>query len=143
VAFMPPHPYGDEDPTEPGFDLGQALQEGKVWFGRLELLFRMDFVPKPGEDGSPGDIVPLDLAFITVFEDFGDTGSLTEQEGCKILYEATPVPYLYIVPACYILCRVPMVPCFLHGNTINTIPSTWTRKLNAKAGLRKDTEPDD
>jgi hypothetical protein len=150
VAFMPPHPFETQHPSDGDFDLGTALTEGKVWFGTVRLLFRCNFKPKPDSDrdsdgeSEPVEEVPLDLALITTFEDFGDTDGLAERQGCKILYEPRPTPCVYIVPVSHILCRVPLAPCFLHGNTVNTVPSSWPRNhVDKAAGLRKDTRPND
>ena len=60
VALVPPYPYFMDDPGD--FDLQDGLDNNKVWYGQLRLLFTCNFRPTRGQDRK---IRPLTLALIT------------------------------------------------------------------------------
>ncbi len=59
-----------------------------------------------------------------------------------MLYErsATVLPSLYICPVQNVLGRVPLIPCYLNGNTSNTIPYRYRGAIPAEAAA--DSRPD-
>jgi hypothetical protein len=48
--------------------------------------------------------------------------------GVVKLHEPSPTPCLYVALAWNMLCRIPLMPCFLDGNTTLTIPHTSTAR---------------
>lgn len=141
VALVPPYPYYLDDPLD--FDLQDGLENNKVWYGQLRLMFTCEFRPTRGKDRK---IRTLNLALITTFEDFPMQypGLVAKADKVnRILYEPTPVPCIYVVPVENILCRAPLFPCYLHGNAYNTVPCTWPAfsASQAKAGMKRDSAP--
>ena len=139
VALIPPQPgpYYTEDNDE--FDIEQAYESDDLWFARLHLLFRCEFRETDGI--GKGSVRELDLALITTFENFPAPHGVAYQNGCKVLYDPTPVPCVYVVPVSNILCQAPLMPYFVHGSTTNTLPNTWKGAVDARGGLRKDGPP--
>ena len=71
------------------------------------------------------DDIDLDLVFFSAFEDLRlHTSGAMETNGIRKLYEPSPVPTLYVGRTEDLLGRVPLFPCFLHGNATSTIPYT-------------------
>ncbi len=69
--------------------------------------------------------IPLDLIFFSPFEVLrlrtaGVTG--IESKGIHRVYEPSPVPTLYVGRVEDLLGQVPLIACFLDGNTTSTIP---------------------
>ncbi len=61
--------------------------------------------------------IPLDLIFFSPFENLRlRTVGIMESKGIHRVYEPSPVPTLYIGRVEGLLCRVPLIPCFLDGN---------------------------
>ena len=109
------------------FDLQDGLDNNKVLYCQLRLLFTCSFRPTRGQDRK---IRPLTLALITTFEDFPmqHPGLVAKAEKVnRILYEPTPVPCVYVVPVENILCRA---LCFRATST-----ETSTTRFHAH-GLR-------
>ena len=52
----------------------------------------------------------------------------------------TVLPSLYVCPVENVLGRVPLIPCYLNGNTSNTIPSRYRGAIPAEAAA--DSRPD-
>ena len=134
MAVLPPSPFYAGDPE--AFELATDIDD--VWYCRLRMLFRCTFRPTAGPNLED---IPLELALVTTFEDFPNQGGLAESAGCKLLYDPTPIPCVYVLPASHVLCRVPLMPFFMHGNIDNTVPHTWSGSENQDAGLRKDPRP--
>ena len=59
-----------------------------------------------------------------------------------MLYEraATQVPSLYVCPVENVLGRVPLIPCYLNGNSLNTIPHSFRSRIPREAAA--DSRPD-
>ena len=51
-----------------------------------------------------------------------------EDSGVIKLYEPSPTPCLYVAPAENIVCRVPLMPLFLAGNSTPTIPHLYSKR---------------
>jgi hypothetical protein len=76
------------------------------------------------------------LVFFSTFEPISLTpDSCLQQKGVPMLYElsATELPSLYVCPVQNVLCHVPLIPCYLNGNTSNTIPYKYRGTTPAKA----------
>jgi len=89
----------------------------------------------------------VSLAFFSTFEPVNLTpNSVMQQEGVPMFYDSascTALPCLYICPVKNVLGRVPMIPCFVAGNTQPTIPHRFARGGRAVLGAgAADTRPD-
>jgi hypothetical protein len=66
-----------------------------------------------------------------------------QRKGALMLYEraASQVPSLYVCPVENVLGRVPRIPCYLNGNSVNTIPHCFRGKIprEAAADSRSDS----
>ena len=61
------------------------------------------------------------LVFFSTFEPISLTlDSCMQQKGVPMLYER--LPSLYVCPVENVLGRVPLIQCYLNGNTSNTVP---------------------
>jgi hypothetical protein len=49
---------------------------------------------------------------------------------------ASQVPSLYVCPVENVLGRVPLIPCNLNGNSVNTIPHCFRGKIPRASGVR-------
>ena len=58
-----------------------------------------------------------------------------QRKGVPMLYEraATVLPTLYVCPVENVLGRVPLIPCYLNGNTRNTIQYKYRGAVPAEA----------
>ena len=68
--------------------------------------------------------------------------SCMQRKGVPMLYEraATQVPSLYVCPVENVLGRVPLIPCYLNGNSLNTIPHSFRSRIPREAAA--DSRPD-
>jgi hypothetical protein len=59
-----------------------------------------------------------------------------------MVYEraATQVPTLYVCPVENILGSVPLIPCYLNGNTMNSIPHKYRSQIPREEAA--DSRPD-
>ena len=75
----------------------------------------------------PDDIV-YTLVFFSTFEELNlpMTGPM-EDSGVVKLYDPSPTPCLYVVPAENMVGRVPLIPLFLTGNSTLTIPHMFSK----------------
>jgi hypothetical protein len=53
-----------------------------------------------------------------------------EDAGVVKLYELSPTPCLYVAPAKNMVTRIPLILCFLDGNTTPTIPHKYSLSKN-------------
>ncbi len=66
----------------------------------------------------------VSLVFFSTFEPISLTpDSCMQMKGVLMLYKraATVLPTLYVCPVENVLGRTPLIPCYLNGNTSNTI----------------------
>ncbi len=54
-----------------------------------------------------------------------------EDAGVVKLYEPSPTPCLYLAPAENMAGRVPLIPCFLAGNSTPTIPHKFSKRRDS------------
>ena len=87
----------------------------------------------------------VSLVFFNTFEPISLTpDSCMQRKGVLMLYEraASQVPSLYVCPGPVenVLGRVPLIPCYLNGNSVNTIPHCFRGKIprEAAADSRSD-----
>ncbi len=88
--------------------------------------------------GHMGDTTSHKDVFLVFFDTF-DSISLTpescmQRKGVPMLYEraASQVTSLYVCPVENVLGRVPLIPCYLNGNSVNTIPHCFRGKIPRK-----------
>ena len=65
-----------------------------------------------------------------------------QRKGVPMLYEraATQVPSLYVCPVENVLGRVPLIPCYLNGKSLNIIPHSFRSRIPPEAAA--DSRPD-
>jgi hypothetical protein len=83
------------------------------------------------------------LVFFSTFEPISLTlDNCMQQKGVPMLYErsVTVLPSLYVCPVANVLGSVPLIPCYLHGNTSNTIPYKYRGAIPPEAAA--DSRPD-
>ena len=93
--------------------------------------------------GHPDKYKEYSLVFFSTFEPIRLTpDSCMQEKGVPMLYEwsATVLPSLYVCPVQNVLGRVPLIPCYLKGNTSNTIPYRYRGAIPAEAAA--DSRPD-
>ena len=76
------------------------------------------------------------LVFFSTFEPISLTpDSCMQWNGGPMLYErfATVLPTLYVCPVENVLGQVPLILCYLSGNTCNTIPHKYRGAIPAEA----------
>ena len=80
------------------------------------------------------DDIPLDLAFFSSLEDLHlQLTSTMESNGVRKLYEPSPVPTLYVQD---LLGLVPLIPCFLEGNSTFTERKPCLRDQHVAVGIQ-------
>ena len=141
--MVAPRPYNPNGPET--FDLSADFDMtggGLLWYGRLQLLFRCTLCPSGARDRSL--YREVSLAFFSTFEPVELTPeSIMQRQGVPMLYDSascSALPSLYICHVKNILGRVPMIPCFVEGNSQPTIPHSFRR--HELAGGAADTRPD-
>jgi hypothetical protein len=85
----------------------------------------------------------ISLVFFNTFEPISLTpDSCMQRKGIPMLYEraASQVPSLYVCPVKNVLGREPLIPCYLNGNSVNTIPNRLRGKIPREAAA--DSRPD-
>ena len=112
-----------------------------VMFGRPILFFSVVFQPlKPDSAALQKEPFKCNLVYFSAFEELNlpsEAGSVTQQAGNRMLYEPGPwsesnaqsrQPILHVGYAEDVLCRAPLVPCFLDGSSSPTIPASKRRE---------------
>jgi hypothetical protein len=125
LALVAPYPFRVE-PLEDFDPLTDFDMTGgdDVWFARPQLFFSCTLCPT-GQMENKSSHREVSLVFFSTFEPISLTpDSCMQKNGIPMLYERAPsqIPTLYVCPVENVLGRVPMIPCFLRGNTNNTIP---------------------
>ena len=129
----------DEFNVTRDFDISGA---GDVWYARPQLFFRCTLCPT-GAMGDARTYKEFALVFFSTFEPISLTPDFHMQEkGVPMVYErsASVLPSLYVCPVENVLGRVPLIPCYLNGNTSNTIPYRYRGAIPAEAAA--DSRPD-
>ena len=118
-----------------------------VMFGRPELLFKCKFRPYGAKKEDNLDF-ELPLVFFSAFERTNLTpdNPMQRQEAVIQLYEPGPWPYkkpvLHVGLVVNVLCRAPLMPCFIGGNETATVPQSLRRYHGTRFPHgRADTQP--
>jgi hypothetical protein len=73
--------------------------------------------------------IQLNLVFFSPFEELRlRTAEIMESKEIYRVYEPSPIPTLYVGRVEDLLCRVPLIPCFLDGNATLTIPHKYSSR---------------
>jgi hypothetical protein len=143
--LIAPYPYNSDGPEdfvmEEDFDISG---EGKLWYARPQLFFKATFCPTGGRLQTCRHM-EMDLVFFSKFEPIKLTpDSHIQQKGVPMLYEHgdKQVPTLHICPVGNVLGRVPLIPCFLRGNTAPTIPFSFRGQRALGRYAMADGRPD-
>ncbi len=114
-----------------------------VMFGRPELMFKVKLKPY-GEIRN--DTMELPLIYFSAFErvapEFDD--KIHRMGNIIQLYEPSPLPALEPIMHAgflsHVLCRVPLIPCFMDETDHQTIPRRFARSTKINHG-RADRQP--
>jgi hypothetical protein len=143
VCLVAPHPFLDEPLDEfnvtSDFDITGA---GDIWYARQQLFFKCTLCPT-GEMGNTRRHKGFSLVLFSTFEPISLTpDSCIQQKGIPMLYKRsrTVLPFPYVCPVENVLGRVPLIPCYLNGNTSNTIPHRY--RGSAIPAEAADSRPD-
>ena len=86
------------------------------------------------DKAGPDDLSRLSctLVFFSTFEvlDLPIKGAMEDARVFK-LNEPSPTPCLYVAPAQNMVGRVPLIPCFLAGNSTHTIPLMFSKRRDS------------
>jgi hypothetical protein len=118
---------------------------GDVWYARPlgPLPFFTCTVCPAGHMGDTTSHKDVSLVLFNTFEPISLTlESCMQRKGVPMLDErvASQVPSLYVCPVGNVLRRVPLIPCYLNGNSVNTIPHCSRGKIPREAAA--DPRPD-
>ncbi len=102
-----------------------------VWYARPLLFFTYTLCPTDhmGDTTLHKDV---SLVFFNTFELISLTPeSCMHRKGVPMLYKraASQVPSLYVCPVENVLGRVPLIPCFLNCNLVDTIHRCFRGKV--------------
>jgi hypothetical protein len=125
LCLVAPSPFGMEplEDFDPLTDFDMTCGDD-VWFARPQLFFSCSLCPT-GQTENKYSHREVSLVFFSTFEPISlIPDSCMQKNGISMLYEraSSQLPTLYVCPVQNVLGRVPLIPCFLHGNTNNTIP---------------------
>ena len=136
MCLVAPYPFRDEPLDEfnvtRDFDITGA---GEVWYARPQLFFKCTLCPTGAMENTQRH-KEFSLIFFNTFEPISLTpDSCMQQKGVPMLYERsfTVLPSLYVCPVENVLGRVPLIPCYLNGNTSNTIPYRYRGAIPPEA----------
>ena len=104
---------------------------GKVWYARPQLFFSCMVCPR-GQKETVAAHKKLSLVFFNTFDPIDlSPQSVMADKGIPMLCEDAPsqMPTMYICPVTNVLGRIPLIPCYMDGQTHATIPHRF-RKTN-------------
>ncbi len=143
VCLVTPYPFRLEPLDE--FDHIADMDitcGGDVWYARLLLFFNCTLCPTR-KMAATNEHMPVSLVFFSTFEPISlNPDSCMQKKGVPMVYEraAAQVPTLYVCPVENVLGRVPLIPCYLNGNTMNSIQHKYRSKIPREAAA--DSRPD-
>ena len=124
-----------------------------VMFGRPILFFTCEFRPLGSRKSDP--TFTCNLQYFSAFERLRlrseSRSPMQNSENVTVLYEPGPwdpfissskLPILLVGFAEHVLCRAPLMPCFLHGNSTNSIPTTKRTEASAFPHGKCDSKAD-
>jgi hypothetical protein len=122
-----PYPYGprtaDQFNVKTDMDLSR---EGLLWYAQPQLFFNCTVAPI-GQLECKARHTELSLVFFSTFEPIKLTpNSVMQRNEVPMFFKSassTNLPSLYICRAENVLGRVPLMPCYISGNTHPTLPA--------------------
>jgi hypothetical protein len=127
LCLVAPYPFRleplDSEDFDPLVDFDMTGGDD-VWFARPQLFFTCCLCPT-GRLQDKSSHRELLLVFFSTFEPISLTpNSFMQRSGIPMVYEraASQLPTLYVCPVENVLCIVPLIWCYLKGNSHNTIP---------------------
>ena len=131
MLVVPPFPY-HLDPDN--FDMNTEDQD--AFIVRPLLFFKCSARPL-NEDGSKSESstneIPLTLMFYSKFEVCNLTPNHPLQKaGMTMVYDPKPKGILFVDYIHRALGRIPLMPCYIHGNSTPTIPQSFRNKKNSQ-----------
>jgi hypothetical protein len=132
VCLVTPYPFQNEPLDE--FNVTRDFHvtgAGEVWYAWQQLFSKCTLCPTGAMEHTQRH-KEFSLVFFSTFESISLTpDSCMQQKGVPMLYELsrTVLPslslYVCLSPVKNVLGRVPLIPCYLDGNTSNTIPHMY------------------
>jgi hypothetical protein len=130
VCLIAPFPFNKQPPElfDPiqDFDMTGA---GKIWYARPQLFFSCMVCPR-GQKATVAAHIKLSLVFFNTFDPIDlSPQSVMADKGIPMLCEDAPnqMPTMYICPVTNVLGRIPLIPCYMDGQTHATIPHRFRR----------------
>lgn len=123
---MAPYPNNPKPLSE--FDVHKDMDltgTGLVWYARPQLFFHCSVCPTGGMSDMSRHL-ELCLVFFSTFEPINPTPrAVMQTQRVPMFYDSassSSEPCLYLCPAENVLGRVPLMPCFIAGNSAHTLP---------------------
>ena len=137
VCLIAPYPNNPKPVDQFDFAMDMDLSgEGLLWYARPQLFFHCTVAPT-GRLRDTGRHRQLALVFFSTFEPITlPIDSIMKREGVPMFYDSassTNLPSLYLCRAENVLGRVPMMPCFVAGNSTPTLPHRFGDSYGAVA----------
>ena len=145
VCLKAPYPFNVK-PTE-DFDVSEDFDitgEGDLWYAQPELFFSCSLC-RTGHQENVSTHTKVALVFFSTFEPItlSPDHIMQADKQVPMLYKRSDkeLPTLYICPVENVLGRVPLIPCYMKGNTHPTIPYCLRRMDlgGAAADSREDS----
>jgi len=110
-----------------------------MWYARPQLFFRCTVCPT-GSLQRQSQHKELALVFFSTFKPISLTPNALMQRNGVPMFDDTAsssnLPSLYICSAKNVLGRVPLLPCFVDGNSTPTLPHSFCGRQGAVADSR-------
>jgi hypothetical protein len=137
VCLVAPYPYGPRTADQFNVKTDMDLSgEGLLWYARPQLFFNCTVAPV-GQLECKARHTELSLVFFSTFEPIKLTpNSVMQRNGVPMFFDSassTNLPSLYICRAENVLGRVPLMPCYISGNTHPTLPHRFGDRAGATA----------
>ena len=137
VCLIAPYP-NNPDPADQ-FDFATDMDlsgQGLLWYARPQLFFNCT-VARTGRLRDTASHRQLALVFFSTFEPINlPIDSVMKREGVPMFFDSassTNLPSLYLCRAENVLGRVPLMPCFVGGNSTPTLPHRFGNRQGAVA----------
>ena len=137
VCLFAPYPNNPDPAGQFDFATDMDLSgEGLLWYARPQLFFNCT-VASTGRLCDTASHRQLALVFFSTFEPINlPIDSVMKREGVPMFFDSassTNLPSLYLCRAENVLGRVPLMPCFVGGNSTPTLPHQFGNRQGALA----------
>ena len=143
VCLIAPFPFNIQPVEEfdPSADF-DITGEGDLWYAQPELFFSCSLC-QAGDQENVSTHTKVSLVFFSTFEPITLSPDHIMQADKKVpmLYKRSEkeLPTLYVCPVENVLGRVPLIPCYMKGNTHAMIPYCFRRMDLGGAAADSDT----